>query len=283
MFQAFLEEVKADYGDVLYHTDVRWLSRGNVLKRFFALRHEIKAFLDEKGMDTSVMQDIDWVADFAFLTDLTGHFNDLNLKLQGSQNLISDLFEAVCAFEIKLRLLTAQLEKGMLAHYPACAEVFPHDKYGGWYRHVKVLKELQNVFENRFSQFKSQRASFKLFADPFSADVDSVQPELQLELIELQCCSALKNKHREMPLLVFYQSLDTAQFPNLSREALKMVSMFGSTYICEQVFSQMKLHKSSLRTRLTDQHLHAILRVGTTSLEPEIQKLTAEKRCNVSH
>jgi len=43
-FQAFLVEMEADFGDVLYQTGVRWLSKGSVLKRFVALRFEIQTF-----------------------------------------------------------------------------------------------------------------------------------------------------------------------------------------------------------------------------------------------
>jgi hypothetical protein len=34
-FVAFLEEVENQYGEIIDHTNVRWLSQGSVLTRFF--------------------------------------------------------------------------------------------------------------------------------------------------------------------------------------------------------------------------------------------------------
>ena len=38
-FRTLLEEMDAIHGDLLLHSEVRWLSAGNCLERFFALRN----------------------------------------------------------------------------------------------------------------------------------------------------------------------------------------------------------------------------------------------------
>ena len=42
--RSFLKDIEADFSDVLYHTNVRWLSMGKVLKRAWALKEGILLF-----------------------------------------------------------------------------------------------------------------------------------------------------------------------------------------------------------------------------------------------
>ena len=57
-----------------------------------------------------------------------------------------------------------------------------------------------------------------------------------------------------------------------------MACLFGSTYICEQLFSQMKLVKSKSRTVLTDRHLEDTLRIATTDIEQNIDNIVVQMR-----
>jgi hypothetical protein len=80
---------------VLYHTEIRWLRRGNLLKRFFELRHEIEIFLTEKQKFHEKLSDQEWLWDLAFLADIIHHVNDLNTRLQGKGRLVCDMFSDV--------------------------------------------------------------------------------------------------------------------------------------------------------------------------------------------
>jgi len=56
-FQHFLDEIESEYGDVIYFTEVRWLSRGAAIKRFFELRLEVEKFMNEKNKIVSELSD----------------------------------------------------------------------------------------------------------------------------------------------------------------------------------------------------------------------------------
>ena len=65
-FKVLLEELSTEYGDLLLHTEIRWLSRGRILLRFLSLLSEIKEFMQSRGEDTTLLEDTDWTLDLAF-------------------------------------------------------------------------------------------------------------------------------------------------------------------------------------------------------------------------
>ena len=121
-FKQLLEGCGSEAEDVIYFSQVRWLSRAATLKRFWILLPEIVLFLKIKGKDTSLLENIDCLNDLAFLIDMTQMLMELNLKLQGKDQLISKLFENVETFVLKLKLLKQQLSSKVLVHFKALSE-----------------------------------------------------------------------------------------------------------------------------------------------------------------
>ncbi|PVD36572.1 hypothetical protein C0Q70_03557 [Pomacea canaliculata] len=122
-FKEFLTEIECEYEDVLFHSEVRWLSRGKLLKRFFDLRHEIEIFMTEKSKQVPQLNDPSWLWDLAILCDITSHLNELNTKLQGKDKLISHVYADITAFQAKLLLFIQQAGRMELVHFPTCTSL----------------------------------------------------------------------------------------------------------------------------------------------------------------
>ncbi|KAF7693630.1 General transcription factor II-I repeat domain-containing protein 2A [Cucumispora dikerogammari] len=130
------------------------------------------------------------------------------------------------------------------------------------------IDNLADEFEKRFKCFKTLEIHFNVLSSPFSVDPYLTQENLQLELVDLQVDNILKEKFKTVNLLEFYGSLSEAAFPNLKDLASKVLTVFGSTYICEKAFSTLKINKSKNRTLLTDCNLKAIMRITTSKMTP---------------
>uniref|UniRef100_A0A8D8SJW9 General transcription factor II-I repeat domain-containing protein 2B n=4 Tax=Cacopsylla melanoneura TaxID=428564 RepID=A0A8D8SJW9_9HEMI len=279
-FQTFLEQMESEYGDVLYYSEVRWLSRGKMLDRVFQLKDEIKVFMSLKGKDILEFSDPDWLCDFGFLVDITKHLNNLNLQLQGKNNFIHDLFGKIRAFEMKLKLFKSQLKDQNFAHFPALKTCDPVSTE----RYVLTITDLETHFDSRFSDFKNNEFDMKVFYSPFNVCAEDVNETIQMELIDFQSNPSLKEKFTNTGLIEFYSKyLKQSEFPNIYKNALRMASLFGSTYICEQFFTQMKIVKSKTRTKITDRHLENTLRIATTKMDTDIDNLVNQMQHHLSH
>uniref|UniRef100_H3AFG3 HAT C-terminal dimerisation domain-containing protein n=1 Tax=Latimeria chalumnae TaxID=7897 RepID=H3AFG3_LATCH len=202
-----------------------------------------------------------------------------DVRSQGMNHLISEQFEQISAFELKLRLFEMHLKAKDLSHFPTCLAMFP-DREVDFSKHVQIL---QQEFSCHFEDFCTKRPLFQLFTDSFTVDVTSLLADFQMEVIEMQCLAAMKTIHQESGLMAFNKATDQAKFPNLRDHALKMTTLFVSSYICKQVFSAMNLNKSQLRSALTDENLQSIMRSVMTELQPNIHGTANQKKCNISH
>ncbi|XP_037779167.1 general transcription factor II-I repeat domain-containing protein 2A-like [Penaeus monodon] len=282
--QEFLSELESVHGDVLYYREVQWLSRGRVLRRFYELLPVINAFFHSQNKTVPELINPEWKWYLAFLTDMTEMLNSFNLQLQGQGKLICDMYSHIKAFEVKLELLLGQVKRHSFIHLPATQNLSAENPAVPFLAEkcVEALGMLEAEFGVQSRDLHVYAKEIRFFQNPFVADIDKAQPSYQFELAELQNCDVLKDAFKPNSLIDFYAALPNDTYPNIRKHAVKMSTLFGSTYICEQTFSRMKLLKTPMRSRLTDEHLHQCLRLAVTRMEPNIQ-LTSQMQAHSSH
>jgi len=77
--------------------------------------------------------------------------------------------------------------------------------------------------------------------------------------------------------------VDVTDFPELSKCCKKILTMFGSTYVCKAGFSALSDIKSKKRNSFTDEHLEDLLRAAVTHYQPEIKQVAAAIQSQPSH
>ena len=282
-FQALLDEAEAAYGDLLYFCEVRWLSRGRMLARVWDLRSEIADFLEQKRLPFAAeFRDPVWLGQLAFLADITQELNVLNVRLQGKDLLVTDMFAAVKAFEVKLRLWESQIGKKRCPTFARLSSL-PTTQVK-WREAKEVIAGLRDQFSTRFQSLKEYAPGFSLLSSPFALCVDDLPDDLQMEVIDLQCDDELRGRFQNTSPLDFYSRfLPRERFPVIAARVRRIVAVFGSTYICEQLFSKMKYAKNRLRTNLTDENLNNILLLASTSVAPDLTLLCGNRQHQPSH
>ncbi|XP_069486307.1 general transcription factor II-I repeat domain-containing protein 2-like [Ambystoma mexicanum] len=293
MFKIFLEELSAAHSNLLLHTEIRWLSRGKILRRFLSLLPEIKDFMRSRNEDISQLCSISWLLDLAFLADVTERLNTLNCELQGKGKTIADMISSVKTF--KSNLFTEQVVKRKMHHFPsvmqmltehtASPELLNIDKYSS------LLSRLKEEFSDRFRDFERIEPCVMFIANPFIEVNVCERTEqmgelfnlnscaMEMEIVSLQGDILLKSRQSHTN---FWSLVDHKEHSNICTAALKVTSLFGSTYLCESAFSDMNFIKSKFRTRLTDEHLSDSIQVAVSSYTPDYRALVDGMQCQPS-
>ncbi|XP_069498771.1 general transcription factor II-I repeat domain-containing protein 2B-like [Ambystoma mexicanum] len=296
MFKIFLEELSAAHGDLLLHTEIRWLSRGKILRRFLSLLPEIKDFMRSRNEDIGQLCSISWLLDLAFLADVTEQLNTLNCELQGKGKTIADMISAVKTFKSKLNLFSEQVVKKKMHHFPSVTQMLTDNKASPELLNIdkysSLLSRLKEEFSDRLRDFERIEPCVMFIANPFlEVDVCELAEQMgelfnlnscamEMEIVSLQGDIQLKSRQSHTN---FWSLVDYKEYSNLCKAALKVTSLFGSTYLCESAFSDMNFLKSKFRTRLTDEHLSDSIRVAVSSYTPDYRALVDGMQCQPSH
>ncbi|XP_076348256.1 protein FAM200B-like [Tachypleus tridentatus] len=130
IFRELCKEVGEQYQVLLYHTDVRWLSRGKVVRRVIELRTALQEFLKQKESPFATkFTDKEWLARLCYLADIFAELNSDNLQLQSQNTTVIDAHHTVTAFLGKLRLWIRRLEKGVIAQFPTLDQFVEENSY----------------------------------------------------------------------------------------------------------------------------------------------------------
>ncbi|MBN3279890.1 ZMYM6 protein, partial [Polyodon spathula] len=248
-FKMLIDELE---DDLTLHRTVRWLSRGKVMLCFLELLDAVKLFMEEKHKDYPKLSDPQWLLSLWRWRLLLS----LWLWRQNQQAFFH------CWWRWELQVVSLQpnedagrrdsshLEFNLLGQSHIGSQVIDHHgcrvHEGHW---VEMLFPAFPTF-------------------PISGPQ---QVNKQWEVLP----SPLRGT------LEFWKTVPMDKYPNVKRAVLRLLSMFGSTCVCESFFSTLKHVKARQRSVLTGTHVKKLLRLAST--EPDLNKIVDSKHCQKSH
>ena len=104
--------LNSEHVHLLYHSKVRWLSRGHVLQGVVTLREEVNIVLLEKNHPLATQfSESKWMLQVAYNADIFAEINNLNISLQDHDQTLVGLSEKLAASKDKLKLWKKTMAK----------------------------------------------------------------------------------------------------------------------------------------------------------------------------
>ena len=217
---------------LLFHTEVRWLSRGKTLTRMEELKDKIAIFLREYQSNfVEKFEDKVFILSLSYLADIFSHLNDLNMFMQGmyANNILCT--EKIEAFKKKLALWKRRVEGGSVGNFPILEENLG-DKTISPMVLENTVTHLSH-FETTMEKYFPNDLTFpEWIQQPFLAEMSDAD-NLKEEFIDLQENQGCKTKFRTLSLSHFWCDQLVA-YPGLARAALEMITPFPTTSLFEK-------------------------------------------------
>ncbi len=140
-----------------------------------------------------------------------------------------------------------------------------------------IIEHLNQLSQNLQTYFPTMDQSQTWIRNPF--DVTHLSFQEQKQLLELSSDGRHHILFKSKSLVDFCASA-MVEYPGLSKQALKVLMPFATTYLCEAGFSALTLLKTKHRQRLDAEN---DLRVKLSSIAPNFDDLCAKMQAHPSH
>ena len=289
IFRELCNEMGSEFEVLLYHSNVRWLSREKVLNRVFAMRVELAMFLREhQHCHADYFENSEFILILAYMADIFDALNHLNQQMQGGGVNIIEAEENLRAFQKKLPLWKRRTENDNFANFPLLDDCVskiedvsgigdisvPGELKQAIAMHlVELAKSLDGYFPTRESYPAWVRQPFT-----FSVATADANDEYLDEIIELQQSQVQQQLFRTTTLSTFWCHQIAAY--SLIAKALEILTPFVTTYLCEQSFSMMVDIKTKKRNRLCCEN---DMRVALAKVKSRISEIVSDRQQQKSH
>ncbi|XP_073504145.1 protein FAM200C-like [Phyllobates terribilis] len=256
-FSELCKEIGSEFEVLLYHSNVRWLSRGQVLNRVFAMRVELALFLQEhQHCHADCFKNPEFILILAYMADISAALNHLNQQMQGGGVNIMEAEENLKAFKKKLPLWKRRTENNNFANFPLLDDCVSKIEDMSGIGDISVSMELKQTIATHLDELaKSLDGYFPTYPawvrQPFTFAVETadVNYEYLDEIIEIQQSQVQQQLFRTTILSTFW-CRQLEKYPIIAKKALEFFIPFVTAYLCEQSFSRMLDIKTKKRNRL---------------------------------
>ena len=199
------------------------------------------------------------------------HLNELNLCQQGPEKTVIGLFEAWKSFVAGLAVYTRDIQTANFRYFKHLKAFLVDHQVNGAEINI-YMRDLTSQFCNRFQHFQRFSPLFSFLINPHgSKDLDLSAFEwmdtedFQMQLIDFKAFLLWASKFDDLRnLLETAENSQTSiltcrkslpeKFDCLKKMAIALLSVFGFTFLCKQIFLHMKFIPSSHRSRLTEDY-----------------------------
>ncbi|XP_067122548.1 protein FAM200C-like [Centruroides vittatus] len=264
IFKELCKEMGSEFEVLLYHSNVRWLSRGQVLNRVFALREELALFLQEhQHGHTDCFKNSEFILMLAYMADIFAALNYLNQQMQGSGVNIIETEKALKAFQKKLPLWKRRIENGNFANFTLLDECVNKNYDVPGIRDISVSGELKHAISMHLDKLaKSLEGKY-----PSKELYPAWQSQVQQQLFKTTTLSS-------------FWCHQIVTYSAIAKKALEILIRFVTTYLCEQSFLKMLDIKTKKRNRLSCEN---DMRVALSKVKPRISELVSKRQQQQSH